>query len=65
MPVILEPDAWDAWLDPGMEDAAMLDALLVPASNDVLEIYPVSRAVSSPRNNGPELIEPAEPESLF
>jgi putative SOS response-associated peptidase YedK len=38
---------------------------LVPAAADVLTTYPVSRAVNSPRNNGPELIEPVEPESLF
>jgi putative SOS response-associated peptidase YedK len=65
MPVILERGAWDGWLAPENADSEFLDALLVPASNDVLEAYPVGRAVSSPRNNGPELIEPVEPESLF
>jgi putative SOS response-associated peptidase YedK len=65
MPVILEPGAWDAWLDPTIDDRELLDALLVPAADEVLDAYPVGRDVNSPRNNGPVLIERVEPESLF
>ena len=36
-------------------------ALLRPAAEDVLRIWPVGRAVKSPRNNGPELLEPGAP----
>jgi putative SOS response-associated peptidase YedK len=31
--------------------------LLKPAGDDVLEIWPVSKQVNSPKNNGAELLE--------
>jgi len=55
MPLMVEPDRWDAWLDPTRPGA--LD-LLVPAAPGLLEAYPVRPLVSNVRNNGPELIEP-------
>ncbi|MBI2764056.1 MAG: SOS response-associated peptidase [Chloroflexi bacterium] len=58
MPVVISPEAWDRWLDPSLPDLAELQGLLVPAPNDDLEAYRVSRAVNSVRNDGPELIEP-------
>jgi putative SOS response-associated peptidase YedK len=59
MPVILdERPAVDAWLDAGTEANTLAD-LLHPAPDDLLEIYPVTRAVNAVRNDGPELIEPA------
>ncbi len=54
MPVILEPDAWPAWLGEGGSDAT---ALMRPANDDVLRLWPVSRAVNSVRNNGSELLD--------
>jgi putative SOS response-associated peptidase YedK len=60
MPVILPPDAWDAWLDPSNTDTEALEALLVPAADDLLAAWPVDLAVNSPRNNRPELTEPLE-----
>ncbi|MBI1404396.1 MAG: hypothetical protein GC147_14460 [Porphyrobacter sp.] len=52
MPVILDGDGIDRWLaEPAQE-------LLVP-SPLALRFQPVSKAVNSPRNEGPELIEPA------
>jgi len=56
MPVILEPEAFDRWLDPANEDPAPLQDLLVPFDDDALEAYPVSRAVGSPAVDRPELI---------
>lgn len=58
MPVILQPDAFDAWTDRDNKDAAALHRLLAPIDPDVLELWPVSDRVNSVRNNGPELIEP-------
>ena len=60
MPVILPPDAWDAWLDPANTDAAQLAALLGPAPEELLALWPVDQAVGNPRNNRPELREPLE-----
>ncbi len=52
MPVILKPDVWTAWL----EDAGQATELMRPADDDVLRLWPVSRAVNSVRNNGAELL---------
>jgi putative SOS response-associated peptidase YedK len=57
MPVILEPADWPAWLAETADDAA---ALLRPAADDVLRMWPVSRAVNSVRNNGADLLEPID-----
>jgi len=58
MPLLVERDRWAAWLDPTKKDKDDLISLLVPAAPGLLEAYPVSTAVNSVRNNGPELIEP-------
>ena len=60
MPVILEPDAWDLWLDPAVADPGELQALLHPSDADLVA-WPVSDLVNSPRNQGPGLIEPVAP----
>jgi putative SOS response-associated peptidase YedK len=58
MPMIIDSGSWADWLDPASNDAADLRALLVPAAASGLATYPVSTAVNSVRNNGPQLIEP-------
>lgn len=60
MPLILAEDQWDAWLNPD----APLDPELLARPPDVgrIELRRVSTLVNSVRNNGPELLEPAEPE---
>jgi putative SOS response-associated peptidase YedK len=59
MPVILPEEAWDGWLDPASEPLDLL-SLLGPVPPGTLEEWPVSTGVNSPRNDGPELAEPAE-----
>ena len=54
MPVILEPEAWPRWLSEVEGDAT---ALMQPAPDEVLHLWPVSRAVNSVRNNGAELLD--------
>jgi putative SOS response-associated peptidase YedK len=61
MPMVIEPDRWQDWLDPAATDPADLMALLAPAASGGLTSYPVSRAVNSVRHNGPELIERVDP----
>jgi len=58
MPMVIDPARWTDWLDPGNSDKADLLALLAPATSGSLETYPVSMAVNSVRNNGPDLMEP-------
>ncbi|GII02586.1 SOS response-associated peptidase [Planobispora takensis] len=55
MPMLIERDRWADWLDPGVADAR---EFLVPAGSTGLTLRPVSTAVNSVRNNGPELIAP-------
>ena len=57
-PVVLEPQDWARWLDPGIGDADFLATLLVP-KRGVLVHHPVSLDVSSVRNDGPYLVEEA------
>jgi putative SOS response-associated peptidase YedK len=58
MPMLVESGRYAAWLDPSHTDVEGLKELLVPAAPGRLEAYPVSTAVNSVRNNGPELVEP-------
>ena len=62
MPLVLPRDAYERWLAPdlGSEDVA---DLLAPSVEivDRFELRPVSTAVNSIRNNGPELLAPAAP----
>jgi putative SOS response-associated peptidase YedK len=59
MPVILPPDAYDLWLNPDLRDPETLRDLLRPYPEELMEAYPVSRRVNSPRSEGPALVEPA------
>ncbi len=59
MPAILEPSGEELWLDPAVDDPAVLLPLLRPFPESEMTCYEVSRAVSSVRNQGPECIEPA------
>ncbi|MEM9555691.1 MAG: SOS response-associated peptidase [Acidobacteriota bacterium] len=58
MPVFLEGDARDAWLDPETSPDA-LQELLRPYAG-TLEFTPVSRMVNNPRNEAPGCVEPIE-----
>ena len=60
MPVILERDVEMRWLDPDLEDGQAALSYLQPVAPERFESYPVSSLVSSYRNQGPELIVPAE-----
>ena len=53
MPVILEQDTWDAWLNGDPDTAA---ALMRPANEDALVSRPVNKAVGNVNNNGAELL---------
>jgi putative SOS response-associated peptidase YedK len=65
MPVMLGETEWDAWLDPTTGDLGALEAMLRPAPDDWLEVYPVSARVNSPDNNDAELIQRVEPDTLL
>lgn len=65
MPLFLDPDHADAWLDPTTDNVRdVLDAAIdaAPAVAETLEDHVVSKAVGNVRNNSPELIEPVLPQ---
>lgn len=64
MPVVLDPDAEEAWLDPQRSTEDLL-ALLVPAPEDALVARKVSDLVNDVRQDGPELIDPREEQSAL
>lgn len=57
MPIILPDSAVATWLDPAAGTRDLLD-LLHPISAAHMRGYPVSRRVSNPANEGPDLIRP-------
>ena len=57
MPVLLHARDVPRWLDPGLDDADRVADLLVPYPAGEMQAHPVSRRVSDPASEGPELIE--------
>jgi putative SOS response-associated peptidase YedK len=51
MPVIVAPQHYASWLDPGVRDTERLAEILQPLEDDVLEAYPVDLWVNNPRND--------------
>lgn len=64
MPLFIDPDHADVWLDPTLENPVDLLEATVDAAPRVaaeLEMYAVDRAVGNVRNDGPQLIQPVSP----
>jgi putative SOS response-associated peptidase YedK len=57
MPVILDDDDLEAWLDRDLTEFAPLEHLLRPAPDGAIDLHPVSRDVNNTRHNDPSLIE--------
>lgn len=58
MPVILNKDSYDLWLDPRFDDTEYLKSLLIPYPASEMDSYAVSTLVNSVKNNQKEIIEP-------
>lgn len=58
MPVILEPENYQRWLDTDVTDPAAVLPLLKPYAPEELIAYKVSREVNNTRNDARELIQP-------
>jgi len=69
MPVILDTDTYDRWLDPGMHDAERAVGLLGRFDANLMRRYPVSTRVNLVANDDPECCAPvdlpAAPTTLF
>ncbi len=60
-PLVVPRADWARWLDPEVEDPG--GHLLVPALVGALDAWPVGAAVGNVRNDGPELVEPLQPQA--
>ncbi len=60
MPVILDDDAVDYWLDSRQEDMESLKKMLAPAPEDLLSQLLVSQRANSVKNDDPSCLTPAE-----
>jgi putative SOS response-associated peptidase YedK len=60
MPVILDPDSYDLWLDPGMKNVAAASGLLKPYDARLMRRYPVSTRINHVANDGEECSRPVE-----
>ena len=57
MPVILDPGAFDLWLDPQVEEPDRLKPLLKPYPASKMTRIPISTRINSPKMDDPMLIE--------
>ncbi|HWY55875.1 MAG TPA: SOS response-associated peptidase [Terriglobales bacterium] len=60
MPVILHPDSYDLWLDPGMTDVQVVSELLKPFDARTMRCYPVSSRVNHVANDDEACSTPVE-----
>jgi putative SOS response-associated peptidase YedK len=65
MPVIVRPDDYDLWLDPGYKNTEGLAELLKPYDASVMKRYAVSTRVNSVKFDDPECAASIEGDSLF
>ena len=60
MPVILDPDSYDLWLDPGMHDVRVVSDMLKPFDARLMRAYPVSSRVNHVANDDEACSTPVE-----
>lgn len=58
MPVILDPDSYDLWLDPGMSNVNEVSELLKPFDARLMRSYPVSTRINRVTNDDAECSAP-------
>ena len=60
MPVILDPDAYELWLDPGMTNVGAAADLLKPYDARLMRCYPVSTRINHVANDDEDCSAPVE-----
>jgi putative SOS response-associated peptidase YedK len=60
MPVILHPDSYGLWLDPGMHNVTAISELLKPFDARLMRCYPVSTRINHVANDDEECSRPVE-----
>ena len=57
MPVILEPNDYELWLDPKVQDPAAVQHLVVPNDDPAIIVEPMSTHVNKVANDDPRCIQ--------
>ena len=65
MPVILRPEDYELWLDPGEQRVETVAELLKPFDSTRMKRYPVSTRVNNVTNDDAECAAPSQPLGLF
>ena len=60
MPVILDRDSYDLWLDPGMQNVTVISELLKPYDARLMRTYPVSTWINHVANDDEGCSRPVE-----
>jgi putative SOS response-associated peptidase YedK len=60
MPVIIDPDSYDLWLDPGMRDVAAASELLKPYDARLMRCFPISTRINHVAHDDEECSNPVE-----
>ena len=60
MSVILDPNTYDLWLDPGMRDVAAASEMLKPCDARLMRCYPISSRINHVANDDEECSAPVE-----
>jgi len=60
MPVILDPDSYDLWLDLGIRGVPTVSQLLKPCDARLMRCYPMSTRINYVANDDEECSEPVE-----
>jgi putative SOS response-associated peptidase YedK len=60
MPVILDPEAYDLWLDPGMQNVAAASDPLKPYDALLMRCYPISTRINHVANDDEACSAPVE-----
>jgi putative SOS response-associated peptidase YedK len=60
MPVILDSDSYDLWLDPGRRDVAVASELLKPYDAWLMRCYPLSTRINHVANDDEDCSRPME-----
>jgi putative SOS response-associated peptidase YedK len=58
MPVILDRESYDLWLDPGMTNVQVISELLKPYDARLMRSYPVSMRINHVANDDEECSRP-------
>jgi putative SOS response-associated peptidase YedK len=58
MPVLIAPQDYATWLDPGLDDRLAIGRMLTPFPSLRMRAHPVSTRVNNVKNDDRELIEP-------